>query len=596
MAPRDYLIVALVAVLFFFPAVAGLYTDYLWFGEVGYTGVFLTVLKTKLAVGLAGALFFLVLTYANLRLALINSLKAKGEPTAGAGLTPLAKALVVIFALFMGLGISVTWETVLKFLNAGRFGLADPIFNRDVGFYLFTLPFYNTVQSVLLFGLIVVTGITAGFYLLYGGAIKRVQEEYVEYSQGTFHLGMPSLNKSAIAHISVLAGLVFLVLSAGYILDRFSILYSERGQVYGAGYTDLTVSLPLFSVLATLSLVVAVLFFLAAWTHKFSWPVAGIALLFIINLLGNSGAGLVQQYQVAPDEFNLEQPYLVNNIRFTRIAYDLDTVQEVEFPARYDLTAEDIERNAQTINNIRLWDWRPLLDTYKQIQLIRTYYDFADVDIDRYHINGSYKQVMLSPRELNYRQVPDKTWTKEHMFYTHGYGLAMSPVRHVSKEGLPVLYIRDIPPKSELFTIKRPEIYFGELTDQYILVKTNNEELDYPKGDKNVHTTYKGEAGIDLSSALRKSAMAARFNTLKLLVSTSIKPDSRIIFRRDIKERVSTIAPFLYLDSDPYMVVSEGRLYWILDCYTVSDKFPYSEPSGRINYIRNSVKVTVDAY
>jgi hypothetical protein len=596
MALKDYLAIAVLVFFLFFPAIFGIYTDYLWFGEVGYTSVFLTVLKTKLFIGLAGGLFFLLLTYGNLKIALINSMKAKGEPTKGVGLTFLAKGLVVLFGLFMGLGISVTWETVLKFLNAGQFGMTDPVFGRDISFYLFTLPFYNTLQSILLFGLIVVTGITVGFYLLYGGALTRAYEDYGEYSQGVLRLGMPTINRSALAHISVQAGFIFLVLAAGYILDRFSILYSERGQVYGAGYADIAVSLPLFSILATLSLVVALLFFFAAWTQKFSWPVAGIALLFIINILGNSGAGLVQQYQVAPDEFNMERPYLEHNILFTRIAYDLDTVQEVEFPARYELTAEDIENNALTIDNVRLWDWRPLLDTYKQIQLIRTYYDFADVDIDRYTIDGNYKQVMLSPRELNYRQVPDKTWTKEHMFYTHGYGLAMSPVRSVSREGLPEFYIKDIPPKSDLFTIERPEIYFGELTDQYILVKTTTEELDYPKGDKNVHTTYEGEAGIELSSPLRKAAMASRFNTLKLLVSSSIKPYSRIIFRRDIKERVRTITPFLYLDGDPYMVVSEGRLYWILDGYTVSDKFPYSEPTGRINYIRNSVKVVIDAY
>jgi uncharacterized membrane protein (UPF0182 family) len=596
MALKDYLGIALIAVFLVFPALMGVYIDYLWFQEVGYTLVFLKVLKTKLLVGLAGGLFFLLLGYANLVVALRNSLRARGEPTTGIGLTFLAKVLVILFALLMGLGTSVVWETVLKFFNAGQFGLTDPIFNRDIGFYLFILPFYNTLQSVLLFGLVLVTGVTAGFYFLYGGALTRVYEDDDEYSQGVLRLGMPSINRSALAHISVLAGFIFLVLAAGYLLDRFSILYSERGEVFGAGYTDITVSLPLFSVLATLSLVVALLFFMAAWTQRFSWPGAGIALLLLINILGNSGAGLVQQYQVAPNEFNLERPYLENNIHFTRLAYDLDRVQEVEFPARYELTAADIENNAQTIDNIRLWDWRPLLDTYKQIQLIRTYYDFADVDIDRYTFEGTYKQVMLSPRELNYRQVPDKTWTKEHMFYTHGYGLAMSPVRKVSKEGLPELYIRDIPPKSDLFTIERPEIYFGELTDQYILVKTTTEELDYPKGDKNVHTTYQGEAGVELSSTFRKAAMATRFNTLKLLVSTSIKPDSRIIFRRDIKERVRTIAPFLLLDSDPYMVVSEGKLYWILDGYTVSDKFPYSEPSGRINYIRNSVKVTVDAY
>jgi hypothetical protein len=579
----SYIIGIAIGGFLFLPAIIDLYTEYLWFSQVGYASVFLTVLKSRIGLAIAGAVFFFAMVLLNVRQAIKNAI---GEE---AGVTPITLLLLLLFGLFMGGVASVGWELMLRYLNAVPFNEMDPVFGNDIGFYFFSLPFYLYVKNLLFFGFILVSILTFGFYLIFSGAIVR--DEY-----GRFGLEFPRFNKASLSHLYFLAGIIFLLLSIGYVLDRYSILYSTRGVVFGAGYTDAKIQLPLITSTAVISFLTALAFFASARLRDIRPPVVGIALLIIVSILGNTLAGLVQQYKVAPDEFNLERPYLLRNIEATRAAYDLEEMKEVEFPAGYELTFEDIERNNQTIDNIRLWDWRPLMRTYKQVQLIRTYYDFGDVDIDRYIINGDYKQVMLSAREINSELLPEKTWLNRHLVFTHGYGVAMSPVREVSQEGLPVLYVRDIPPESAFFNITRPEIYYGELAKDYVIVRTTTKEFDYPKGESPVYTFYEGEGGIQLNSIFRKAAMAMRFNTLKILVSDSIKKESRIMFYRDIKERARVIAPFLIYDRDPYIVVSNGSLYWIIDAYTISDRYPYSEPEGDLNYIRNSVKVTIDAY
>jgi hypothetical protein len=549
-------------------------------------------MKTKVVLAALGLGFFFGIIALNVKVALRNTL---GEEAST--LRTFSLGLILVFSLFIGVAISSGWEVTLMYFKATPFDLKDPIFQRDISFYFFTLPFYKFLWSVVFYGLILVAIICGIIYVIYGKPLVEREEGYEDFTQ-QFSIEFPKLSKGALAHLAVLGGAVLAVLSAGYVLDRYSILYSTRGIVFGAGYADVKVQLLVLTALALVAVIASLLFFFSSKKPDYRLPVAGVALLIIVGMLGNFATGIVHQYKVEPDEFNMEKPYIEYNIDFTLRAYDLQSIKEVEFPARYDLTSEDIQRNNLTIDNIRLWDWQPLLRTYKQVQVIRTYYEFNDVDIDRYDINGDYRQVMISPREFNLDALEERsrTWVNEHLFYTHGYGVAMSPVRDVSREGLPVLYIQDIPPRSEIFEVTRPEIYYGELNRNFAVVDTTTNEFDYPKGEGNVYTSYAGSGGILLNSVFRKAAMALRFNTIKLFVSESLTPESRILINREIRERAGNIAPFLRYDRDPYIVLSEGKLYWIHDAYTVSSKYPYSEPYKDINYIRNSVKVVTDAY
>jgi len=319
-------------------------------------------------------------------------------------------------------------------------------------------------------------------------------------------------------------------------------------------------------------------------------------------LLGGIYPEIMQRAVVLPNEGTKERPYILNNIEATRVAYGLDKIKEEEFPVKEEISLEDIEKNEDTIRNIRLWDWRPIKQTLKQIQAIRLYYDFNSVDVDRYYFNGNYQQVMVSPRELDKDKIPEqaRTWVNEVLTYTHGYGVVVNPVNKISGEGLPELLIKDIPPVSSVnLTITRPEIYYGEITKGYVIVKTKAKEFDYPKGDENVYSTYAGNGGMPVSSLWRRILFSIKYSNMQILLTTNLTPESRIMINRNIKERVNKVAPFLGYDKDPYMVISkEGKLFWIQDAYTISSNYPYSTPvaGGYFNYIRNSVKVVIDAY
>jgi len=578
-----YLLIAISILLL--PAGIGLYTDYLWFVNIGYVSVFLTILETKIVLWAIGTAIFFIFTYFNVKMALKNSMNKEIQ------LTGLTLLLVFIFSLFMGLVASAGWEVVLRYVDQMPFNLSDPVFSKDIGFYVFTLPFYLYAKNVLFLGLVGVGLGVFGVYFMSSGGLVRDSEDY-----GNFRLEIPLFSNKATNHLLLLGGLAFILVAVGYFLDRYSILYSARGAIYGAGYTDVNVDLPVKTLMTVLSVIVAVLFFASIKLKQVKLPAAGVALLFIVSILGGALAGVIQQYKVTPDESNLEKPYIIDNIKFTKEAYGLADLKEVAFPANYNLSFEDIVENSKTIDNIRLWDWRPLRTTYEQKQEIRTYYDFNDVDVDRYDINGSYTQVMLSARELNSKLLTETSWVNTNLAFTHGYGVSMSPVRDVAKEGLPLMYVEDIPPKSPFFNISEPGIYYGELTNEYAIIKTTTKEFDYPNGTENVFGTYEGKGGVELSSIFKRIIIAANFGSINILVSNSIKSDSRILFYRNIKERVSIIAPFLIYDSDPYVVLSDGRIYWMIDAYTVTDRYPYSEPYSRINYIRNSVKVVIDAY
>jgi len=573
-----------------------LYTDWLWFKEVGFTQVFTTRLALNgwLFVGLGGAVF--IFLFANLSLAartappdvyweLEDQLGLPGR----AILEPLVRRLllpvVAVIAFFSGGRATAAWDTVLEYLNATRFGRVDPLFGRDLAFYVFELPLWRLLHGWA-------TALVAGTLVL-TAAVYVLQRSLVLTARG------PRLAGAARLHLLGLGGLVLILRAVGFWLDQYDLLYSRRGVVFGASYTDVNASLPVLGWLVVLALACAGACVVQMFRPGWRFLVAG---LMVFVLFWGLGLGvypaLLQRFRVTPNELAAERPYIEHNIRMTRAAYLLDRVAEQEFAAEENLNPAALERNSLTIKNIRLWDHRPLLVTYGKLQEIRTYYKFLDVDVDRYTVNGEYRQVMLSARELSYKDLPSRGWINERLTYTHGYGLVASPVNRISPEGLPEFFLKDIPPVgSGLPKVTRPEIYYGELGNDYVFVRTRSQELDYPSGDQNVYTRYDGRGGIPVNSLLAKLAFALRFGELKVLLSDDLTAESRVMIYRDITARVRQAAPFLRFDHDPFLIVTEsGRLVWMSDGYTTSDRYPYAQPARGFNYIRNSVKATVDAY
>jgi len=489
----------------------------------------------------------------------------------------------------MGFSESSSWEKILIYLNRTSFEITDPIFNRDIGFYMFSLPFLEFVRNWLSFALTLITVVVAAIYVIK----KAVKYEYKKLV----------IETPVKMHLSLLIGLILILKSWQYWLNAFKILYSTRGVIFGAGYTEVHANLLALRILMVVALICAVLFFATARKQNWKLPALGLAVLIGVSiLLGGVYPEIMQRAIVLPNESGKERPYILNNIEATRVAYGLDKIKEEEFPVKEGISFEDIEKNDKIISNIRLWDWRPIKQTLKQIQAIRLYYDFNSVDMDRYYFNGNYQQVMVSPRELDKDKIPEqaRTWVNEVLTYTHGYGAVVNPVNKISGEGLPELLIKDIPPVSSVnLTITRPEIYYGEITKGYVIVKTKAKEFDYPKGDENVYSTYAGNGGIAVSSLWRRILFSIKYSNMQILLTTNFTPESQIMIYRNIQERVNKTAPFLDYDRDPYMVISkEGKLFWIQDAFTISNNYPYSTPitGGYFNYIRNSVKVVIDAY
>ncbi|MBI4611346.1 MAG: UPF0182 family protein [Candidatus Rokubacteria bacterium] len=574
-----------------------LYIDWLWFQEVGYTRVFVSILTLRgwLFVGVALGVFLFL--YVNLSLAaraappdVLWELEDQLGLPGRAVLEPLIRRLLTpalaVVAFFSGVRASTAWETVLIYFNGVPFKVTDPLFGRDLTFYVFSLPFWRLVYAWGLFLLAATLALSLALYVL--------QRSLVLTARGL------RIAAGARAHVLLLGAALLALRGVGFWLDRFELLYSPRGVVSGASYTDVNASLPVLGILAWLALLCGAACLVQLLRPGWRFLVAGLVVLGVVWV---GGLGLypavVQRFRVTPNELFMERPYIAHNIRMTRQAYGLDHMEEKDFPAEENLTSAALAQNSLTIKNVRLWDHLPLLTTYAQLQEIRTYYKFVDVDVDRYTIDGEYRQTMVSPRELSYRHLPSRIWINEHLTYTHGYGVVMGPVNRISPEGLPEFFIQDIPPVSSgPIKVTRPEIYYGEIANDYVFVRTRSQELDYPSGDQNVYTRYAGRGGIPVGSFLAKVAFAIRFGEIKMLLSEDLTGESRILIHRQIAERVRKIAPFIRYDRDPYMVVAaDGRLVWLIDGYTVSDRYPYSDPVREVgNYIRNSVKATVDAY
>jgi uncharacterized membrane protein (UPF0182 family) len=584
--------------LVIWPLFAGYYTDWLWYESLGYQIIFTRVILAKLVIGLIVGLATGLLTWLSLRLALRfgaeppageRLLNFNNETIAVPNLASIVRRLalpwsVVIGAFFAAQGWQ-NWETILKFWFQVPFNETDPIFGRDIGYYFFTLPLLDLV-SELLIGLVILA------------LIGALAADFARQSILVTRSGL-LIDRGAKRHLFCLVALLFTLLAWRAYLGRFELLYSTRGPVSGVSYTDHSAVLPMLTVELIAALLAAALALVSAFTKRTRLVLPGAAIYVAVVVLGGwIYPGLVQRFSVAPNELTKEAPYIVNNIKATRRAFGLGNVEERELTGTKALTGADIQVNRQTINSIRLWDKDPLLDTFTQIQEIRTYYNFKSVDNDRYRIGNELRQIMISARELSTPSLPSRNWINERLTYTHGFGLTLGPVNHVVSGGLPDLWVKNIPPESTVPELKvvRPEIYFGELTNDYAYVRTKTEEFNYPSGEQNVFASYAGDGGVSIGSTWRRSLFGTRFGDMKLLLSNEIQPESRVLFDRNIAERLAKVAPFLHFDSDPYLVISEGRLFWMCDAYTESDLYPNAQPSGEINYIRNSVKAVVDAY
>ena len=598
--PLAFLVVALVVLALLLQLVP-LYTDWLWFQEVGYSQVFLTTLSLRGSLFGALALAVALFVWANLTFAartaapdvlweLEDQLGLPGRVVIEPLIRRFLPVVVLIISIVSGLRATAHWETVLGYLNGPPFGSKDPIFGHDLGFFVFWLPFWRLVHGWAMALLAGTAVLTLALYVL--------QRSFVLTTRG------PRLAAGARTHLLLLGAALLALKAVGFWLDRYEIVFSPRGIVFGATYTDIHATLPMLGALAVLAALAAVA--CAVQTMRpglrlLAGAVAALAIVWVVGL--GMYPAFLQRLRVAPNELAAERPFLEHNIRMTRAAYGLDRIQEKEFPADEALDARALARNELTIKNVRLWDYRPLLRTFAQLQEIRTYYKFADVDNDRYIVNGEYRQLMLSPRELSYQHLQGgRNWINEHLTYTHGYGIVVGPVNRVTPEGLPEFFVKDIPPRSsDVFPkISRPELYYAESSNEYALVRTRSQELDYPAGDQNVYTRYQGQGGVPIGTWGRRLLFAARFGEPKIILSDDLTAESRILMYRAVGERIRLIAPFFQFDRDPYIVVSdEGRLVWMLDGYTTTDRYPYADPArvrGIGNYMRNSVKVTVDAY
>jgi uncharacterized protein len=580
--------------------------DFLWFGTLGYRSVFLTQLGAQITIFAAVWFVAFVAICASGFIALSLSheperlhIVRRSEEMTEVNLPELIRALgdripwrllviaaSILLGLFAASGEASSWDTYLKGFYAAPFDHTDPAFGYNLAFYVFTLPLLEDWRDLFMLILFLAAGVTGVVYWA-RGAID-------------FRNSPPRISRGAAAHFSVLLAVFFVQRAMNYWLARPELMLHSNGVVYGLRYVDHVLWEPGLWLLVALSLVAAAVSLANLRERGLRLPVVAAIVLFGPAILLNLLQPVIERLYVKPDELRVEKPYLERDIALTRMAYHLDSVDVRQFNGKGTLTRASLEQDAPTVNNIRLWDPRPLLATYRQLQEIRLYYDFQDVDIDRYWIDGKYTEVMLSPRELNISLLPDnaQTWVNRHLKFTHGSGLTMSPVNAKDSEGLPVFYIKNIPAESDVgLKVPQPAIYFGQEPDSYAIVKGATPEFDYPQGADNVYSYYKGTGGVPVSGLFRRLLFSYFYRDVNLLVTRNIIDGSRIMIRRNISDRVARLAPFLSQDRDPYLVLHDGHLVWILDCYTTSDHFPYSQRNSEgINYIRNSVKVVIDAY
>jgi len=622
-----FIIVGVVAgLLLAFTALSGFFVDVLWFREVGFSDVFWSILRTKVLLGVAFGLAFFVLLYANLWIVrritprfqaltpeqeLIERYRMQFEPY----IRWLLPLFALVIAVFVGIGVTGQWQTYLLWRNGSglSFGSPEPLFGRDPSFYVFSLPWLKFMQGWLFSALVGVTLLTALAHYVWGG-IRPQAPGFGE-----------KVSPQVKAHLSVLLGLIMLTKAWGYYLGQFDLLTSTRGVVVGASYTDVNAQLPALRILVFIAIACAILFLVNIRLRGWALPVIAVGLLALVSIIaGAAYPAFVQRFRVAPQEFQREQPYIEDNIEATRQAFQLDSITTQARPLGDSVTAEDVEGNETTISNIRLWRPDVLRDNFTSLQRFRSYYEFNDVDVDRYEIDGQRRVLMVSAREVSQDGIPEggATWQNVHLVYTHGFGAVTSQVNTSTTEGQPVFTLQDIPPVGQpAFEGNGQRVYYGEGAPgdaAFVVVDTGAQELDYQgtatDDQEQVDFTYDGDGGIPIGGLFQRALFAWRYRDVNLLISDLIQGDSRIMIYRDITERVPKAAPFLRFDADPYAAIVGGRLVWIWDAYTLTDQYPYSDfielseaaspPTqegapplvGEANYIRNSIKVVVDGY
>tara|TARA_B100001939_G_scaffold331838_1_gene330289 strand:- start:1203 stop:4007 length:2805 start_codon:yes stop_codon:yes gene_type:complete len=597
-------------------AIATFFTNYLWFDSVNLNSVWIKILLTKSSLVVATSLVAFIFIFTNLKLAVratpvmdIFESFELDDPLSRFRAWTNERFLryrlwgSIGLSIFLGAGASQLWEQVLLFINQKPFGITDPIFQADISRYIFGLPLYRLFVSWG-FQLVIFTSIIISLFFVATGALQLKQGRLPEVSSG------------AKAHLSVLLAFIALLKAVAYRLDSMELLYSTRGKVFGASYSDVVAHLPALNLLILISLFGAILLLVNIKRRGWLLPATAISLWLIVSIIvGGLVPAAIQRFRVLPDELNKELPYVENHIEYTRYSYGLDSIEEKSFAATPNLTQKDIANNKQTIDNIRLWDPTVLAETYSQLQEIRAYYALEEVDVDRYVIDGNLTQVMVAARELDQTNLPAVGWVNERLQYTHGFGVVFSPANNVASQGQPDFYVKGVPATTTVLELEvdQPRIYFGESADslEYVVVNSLQDEVDYPlstEGQSVAYTNYSGKGGVEVSSFFRRVGFALRYGELNLLISNQLSDDSKLIMERNVVSRVKKAAPFLYTDNDPYLALLDGNLFWIIDMYTISDKYPYAQPADtsrinensglpiNFNYLRNSVKAVVNAY
>ena len=645
-------VIALIVIILLFLCLIGFITDFLWFRELDYVSVFFTKLFTQLKIGIPTFIIVTFLAYVYLKFLKRGYFKkvTSDEVTDHRKLNLISWGLAGIYgAVTTFFAVTQLWFQMLQFTNSTDFGKSDPLYGKDISFYVFRLDFIEELNQLVIVLLVAFAALTFIYYTVllsvrtpqvfenvtddtvyeedtadetteqsqFGGGFDNINDMFGHFARNftggrqkpfkrktRTHRQFDNENLKILLSIAekqliIVGVLFFLMVGVHFFLKQYDLLFGSTGAVYGAGFTDVNVTLWVYRIIMALSVLAAIGVVFGMKRKKLKPALISPVIMIAVGVLGIGAAIGVQNLIVNPDEINKESKYLEHNIDFTQDAYGLNNVDTRDFAATSDLTSEDIANNSDTISNIRINDYEPAQTFYNQTQSIRQYYTFNDVDIDRYYVNGEYTQTFLSAREIDEERISD-TWLNRHLKYTHGYGITLSRVDKITESGQPDVLIGGIPPEStaEEINVTRPEIYYGEMTNDYVLVNTSEDEFDYPDGNSNKYTQYEGDAGIKLN-LINKLMFSIRERSVNLLVSGNVNNDSKILINRNISERVKEIMPYLQYDDDPYMITVDGKLYWIIDAYTSSNRYPYSEPyssNSDTNYIRNSVKVVIDAY
>lgn len=596
-------IIMIILILLVLASSINILVDYQWFKELGYLSIYFkrVVATLKLMIPVFIIIFTAITVYyISLKPSIMKMRKVIERNRAKE--KKIFKVFLIINALvsmfFSYIFASNYWYRILEFTNSTAFNLSDPIFNKDISFYVFKLPLIQSLYSSIISLLVILVIITFIIYISFS-AKDKIQDKVVNINNKSFKSFKSGITNFAGKQLAVLSALIMLFIAFGYMINAWNLVYSPQGAAFGASYTDMKVSLKFYRAISIVGLVASVVVFFSIITSKVKPIIYSIVLMFVLIIGEGVSTTFVEKFIVQSNEKTLERPFIEYNIDYTRKAFNIDEIKEENYNVINNLTQKDIKDNKDIIDNIKINAYKPALEFNNQFQYIRYYYGFNDIDIDRYNINGKYSQVFIAPRELDLNKLDDNsnTWQNRHLSYTHGYGIVMSKVNSVTSEGQPNFVISNVPIENKTdIKIDNPRIYFGESTNDYSIVNTDLGEIDYPMSGKNVTNNYDGEAGIRMSM-LNRILFSFKYQNPKFILSQDINRDSQILIHRNIKERVNKIAPFLQYDRDPYIVVDNGKLYWIMDAYTVTDKFPFSQPlDNNVNYMRNSVKVIIDAF